>query len=133
MGYDYDYNIPSGIALHDCIQGGSWSPSGSSGSSPATAELAQPQTGMLQHTFQSQTSFDLPLSSETLFFSTRGQLGGLLHVVTSANQAQDSAKVHAVIRYDRPELRALTKACLLSRHEGENGVGIFVSDSPRLK
>jgi hypothetical protein len=33
--------------------------------------------------------------------------------------------VHVVIHYNREELLDLTKACLLSRGEGENGVGIF--------
>lgn len=129
MGDDYSYDIPQGIGLHSCVQGGEWSSSRSVNSLTEATEFAQLHAEAVQYTYESETSTDLPLSSETLFFVTRGQLGGIVHVVTSSEQPRDSLKVHAVIRYDRAELRDLTKACLLSRHDGENGFGIFVGNS----
>ncbi|KAF8891093.1 hypothetical protein CPB84DRAFT_1383915 [Gymnopilus junonius] len=126
MKGDYSYDVPQGVTLQQCVQGSEWSLTSLATPSSALIDIAQTNTEIHEQSLQSKTSFDLPLSSETLFFLTRGQLlGGILHVETSPNQAQDSAKVNIVIRYDRPELRDLTKACVLSRRQGENGIGVF--------
>ncbi|KDR75479.1 hypothetical protein GALMADRAFT_247916 [Galerina marginata CBS 339.88] len=118
----WDYTIPSGVSLQECIQGGEWSPSLKPDSSVAMAQ------GFVGITFprESETSFDLPLSSKSLFFLSRGQLlGGAVNVITSTNQPKDTATVQVVIKYRREEVRDLAKVCMITRNQGENGVGIF--------
>jgi hypothetical protein len=122
---DWDYTIPPGVSLDECVQGGDWTPSNlnSASSSIMVNDYAVNAETL---PFKAETSFDVPLSSETLLFHSRGMmLGGLLNLVTSPEQAQDTARVHLVVSYNRKELLDLTKACLITRREGENGVGIF--------
>ncbi|KDR84319.1 hypothetical protein GALMADRAFT_237095 [Galerina marginata CBS 339.88] len=110
---DWDYTVPGGISLQECVQGEEWSPSDGGSSKP-------------RFPFYSETSFTLPISSETLFFVSRGQrLIGAVDVVTSKEQAQDSATVRVTVGYHREEVRDLAKACVLSRNDDENGVGFF--------
>ena len=76
----------------------------------------------------SDSSFDLSLSSANLFVISRGHWsGGVLSVVTSPEQAQDTATVHVEVKYHQERLRDLAKVCYITREEGETGVGIFVS------
>jgi len=76
----------------------------------------------------SKSSFDLSLASENLFAISRGHWsGGVLTVMTSPEQAQDTATVHVEVKYYQERLRDLAKVCYVAREEGETGVGIFVS------
>ena len=78
--------------------------------------------------FSSETTFELPVNSETLFLISRGHLSsGTVDLVTSRNQAPNSIGVHIVTNYFREDIRDLTKVCRLERGKGEDGVGIFVS------
>ena len=76
----------------------------------------------------SESSFDLALPSENLLAISRGHWSsGVLNVVTSPEQAQDTATVRVEVKYFREEIRDLAKVCYITREEGEKGVGIFVS------
>ena len=84
--------------------------------------------------FSSETTFELPVTSETLFLISRGHLSsGTVDLVTSRKQARNSVSVHVVANYFRADIRDLTKVCLLERGKGENGVGIFVSRTSTQK
>ncbi|KAF9558107.1 hypothetical protein CPC08DRAFT_724679 [Agrocybe pediades] len=110
----YQWPIVSGVTLQECVQGDSWTP------------VKYPNSSW---NYQSETSFDLPLSSDTLFLLSRGyQNGGLLDVVTSKDQASDSVKVHVDIYYRHSSALEQVKACLLTRKAAENGVGIFTPE-----
>lgn len=101
---------------------------------PLDLQLDQDQ-GELYDYYQdaAETFFELPLSSETLFFLSRGdRLAGAIQVKTSADQAPDSASVHILIRYRTHIIIERTKACLVKRNANENGVGLFVSHLPCL-
>ena len=124
---DYEYSVPNGVTVEECVQGDDWS--SSDGSSFVAVQLPGEEGNVYPFDFEAETSFDLPLSSDTLFAISRGRLlGGFAKVVTSSEQADDTATVKVLIRYNREELLESTKACLLSRDDGEKGVGIFVSD-----
>lgn len=78
--------------------------------------------------FSSETTFELPVTSENLFLISRGHLSsGTVDLITSRKQAPNSVSVHIVANYFREDIRDLTKVCWLDRGKGENGVGIFVS------
>lgn len=78
--------------------------------------------------FSAETTFELPVNSETLFLISRGHLSsGTVDLVTSRTQAPNSVSVHVVANYFREDIRDLTKVCWSERRKGENGVGIFVS------
>ncbi|KAH9485741.1 hypothetical protein JR316_0002656 [Psilocybe cubensis] len=73
-----------------------------------------------------ETSFELPLSSDTLFLLSRGdRLDGTVKVETSRYQASGFASVHVLMRYWFPTAVERTKACLVSRGINEDGVGLF--------
>lgn len=74
-----------------------------------------------------ETTFDVSITSATLFLLSRGSLStGSLRVVTS-NEVNDTARVSVTAHYSRREVLGVTKLCLITRAQGENGVGIFVS------
>ncbi|PPQ85828.1 hypothetical protein CVT25_003459 [Psilocybe cyanescens] len=125
------YSIPSEVHLKTCVHGGSWTPvpmpARLTDPNPLDLQLDQDQ-GELYDYYQdaAETFFELPLSSETLFFLSRGdRLAGAIQVKTSADQAPDSASVHILIRYRTHIIIERTKACLVKRNANENGVGLF--------
>jgi hypothetical protein len=78
--------------------------------------------------FVSKTSFELPISSNSLYLLSRGAYAsGSVDILTSTAQKQDSAAVHVAVYYYHQELRDRVKLCKVSRRAGESGVGIFVS------
>jgi hypothetical protein len=79
--------------------------------------------------FAAVTSFDLPLSVESLFLISRGpQSGGSVEIATSSEQNQDVVKVEVVVSYLREDVRNDAKVCQVLADDGI-GVGIFVSTS----
>lgn len=113
-----EYAMPKNLNLVHCVDAEEWNDSN-----------VMDSTDDLNFRYASEASFDLPLSSATLFLISRGEnLGGAVRVVTSEEQADDSAKVLISLRYYEEKVRDWTKVCLLSRDEDEDGVGVFVSD-----
>ncbi|PPQ88963.1 hypothetical protein CVT25_005062 [Psilocybe cyanescens] len=107
--------MPKNLNLVHCVDAEEWNDSN-----------VMDSTDDLNFRYASEASFDLPLSSATLFLISRGEnLGGAVRVVTSEEQADDSAKVLISLRYYEEKVRDWTKVCLLSRDEDEDGVGVF--------
>lgn len=80
--------------------------------------------------FAAVTSFDLPLSAESLFLISRGpQSGGSVEITTSSEQDQDVVKVEVVVSYVWEDVRNDAKVCQVFADDGGIGVGIFVSRS----
>lgn len=79
-----------------------------------------------------QTSFDLPLDSDELFFVSRGTsnfANGFITITDDGEPGSDVVKVDIVGYYNsQHHFQELTKVCALSPEDGKNGVGIFVSD-----
>ena len=100
-----------------------------------SAETNSPEAGILSTVpksfpFSSETSFELPVTSESLFLISRGHLSsGTIDLVTDKRLAPGSVSVHVVANYFREDIRNLTKVCWLERGKGESGVGIFVSET----
>ncbi|KAH9485694.1 hypothetical protein JR316_0002605 [Psilocybe cubensis] len=105
------YTIPSNVSLVHCVDG--------------TQDRIETTVDSSQDLYESRSSFQLPLDSATIFLVSRGQnLHGAISVVTSEDQEVDSAKV-VVSLYHTEKSQDWAKVCLLSRGQGENGVGIF--------
>lgn len=118
--------------IDHCIEGDKWTPIRDVGLSLQAAFDALisddkwDESNFLQHGVE--TSFNLPVASDTLFFVSRGQnWNGAIRVKMSSEQANDSANVHIVLRYNHQKAINYTKACLMERRIDENGVGLFVS------
>ncbi|KDR75472.1 hypothetical protein GALMADRAFT_483435 [Galerina marginata CBS 339.88] len=107
------YEVPQGINIQHCIETQEWSPGGDN-----------------QAPYSSQTKFDLPLSSASLFLIARGpQSGGAVDITTSSEQAQGSVSFSVVVSYSRQDFRDSSKVCRVVRGNGENGVGIFTPEN----
>ncbi|KAG6906538.1 hypothetical protein DXG01_013416 [Tephrocybe rancida] len=86
--------------------------------------------------FTSVTSFEIPISSEALFFLARGRVAGGVKVLYGGDSSDVFVGVKAF--YKLEEALDGIQVCAISRGEGENGLGIFVralffSESFRLK
>jgi hypothetical protein len=79
--------------------------------------------------YSCKTSFDLPFPSESLFLLSRGPVGGSVEIVQSLDRTADegAVKVEVVARYHRMSDLDLVMVCKITRSDGGNGVGIFVS------
>lgn len=122
LRHDYP-EIPSGIALDKCIEGEDWL----QGLSTRSTEMADADSlsSVRPFSYSAETSFDLPISSDTLLLIARGTMSGSVDIKTSSD-IFDVAKVDISMKYFRKEARQNAKACLVRRKSGENGVGIFV-------
>ncbi|PPQ85832.1 hypothetical protein CVT25_003463 [Psilocybe cyanescens] len=115
-----DYSIPSEMHSNTCVEGTEWNQTGQT--RPSFLGI---NYGTSAHAL-GFTSFTLPISSDVLFFVSRGQnLGGSLEVVTSPNQAAQSATVNVQVTSSSEDALQQTMACLLTRNANQNGVGIF--------
>ncbi|KZT03912.1 uncharacterized protein LAESUDRAFT_658842 [Laetiporus sulphureus 93-53] len=76
-----------------------------------------------------EASFDLPVSSDVLFFESRGTAAlahGSIEFTDTGDVGSDTAKVEIMAYFnDVDEFVELTKVCLLQPEEGKNGIGIF--------
>jgi hypothetical protein len=78
--------------------------------------------------FAAVTTFDIPLSAESLSLLSRGpNSGGSVEITTSSEQDQDVVTVEVTVRYIRQEARDEAKVCQVLTENGGFGVGIFVS------
>lgn len=108
---DYYYDVPSDLVLENCVQGEDWSV----GSDDGRFKTAI-------------ATFEIPLSADNIFLISRGRFsGGFVQVITSSDQAKDSVTFDVVAKYRREEERDLARACLTSRADNQQGVGVFVS------
>ena len=83
---------------------------------------------LLKLPFAAVTTFDLPLSADTLLLLSRGpQSSGSVEIVTSPEQDQDEVTVEVVVSYLREEARNDAKVCQVLTQNGGFGVGIIVS------
>ncbi|RXW20424.1 hypothetical protein EST38_g5413 [Candolleomyces aberdarensis] len=134
-GWNGGYPIPGGVSLEQCLEPAQWDNALSSpnllnveGDSYAANQSAQ-YSQMLPRSaypFASKASFELPISSDSLYLLSRGAYAsGRVDILTSAAQKQDSAAVHVTVRYYHQEMRDLVKLCKISRRAGDRGVGIF--------
>ncbi|KAE9399743.1 hypothetical protein BT96DRAFT_681003 [Gymnopus androsaceus JB14] len=141
----YDkFPIPSDIAVISCTRGTEmqnntygWS---SPFSSPEFPLDDSSENSLLSSTYGSvQTSLSLPLSSDTLFFLSRGEISkGSMRIESSPNLADaDTARVDVKMIYvdprqgDHSDVLDQTTVCLVKRKGGKGkqmGVGLF---SPR--
>ncbi|KAF9479371.1 hypothetical protein BDN70DRAFT_878855 [Pholiota conissans] len=116
----FEFDIPSGIGLSECIQGSAW-----------TSNLIENDTRKDLNTgaaAPAQAAFDLSLKDAKLFLITRGQLSfGALDVITSPTQPSNTVTIVVEFLYAHPEVRNLAMACKLTRQFGQTaeGVGIF--------
>ncbi|KAK0212268.1 hypothetical protein DFS33DRAFT_1280260 [Desarmillaria ectypa] len=111
---DSDFPIPDGYTVRECIRGQDLTSTGSGGGFSAVGQR-----------YSAQTSFDLPLKSETLFLLSQGSLSsGVAKVVTSPTLT-DVVRVDVAIQYYKRRVLDYVRVCLLQRQEGENGVGVF--------
>ena len=78
-----------------------------------------------------QTSFDLPLDSDQLFFVSHGAgnfANGIIDITDDGEPGSDIVKVDVLGYYNsQHHFEELTKVCKLNPQEGKNGVGVFVS------
>ncbi|KAJ4477196.1 hypothetical protein J3R30DRAFT_3483166 [Lentinula aciculospora] len=108
---DAGLHVPSGLTIQHCAE---W----------LEAERIDPEgLYVVQHTFA------LPMDSDLLFLVARGRsMNGNVNIIQS-NETSDSAVVTISTSYDDADLLNLFKLCNVAAREGENGVGIFSSQS----
>ncbi|KAI0090618.1 hypothetical protein BDY19DRAFT_722714 [Irpex rosettiformis] len=92
----------------------------------AWKHINAPADGLRGYVHIAQASVELPISSELLYFASRGYLSnGAVEFVASDVQDADYAGVDITFRYDDEELLDLLHICRLHREGEQNGVGIF--------
>ncbi|KAF7295951.1 hypothetical protein MKEN_01409600 [Mycena kentingensis (nom. inval.)] len=107
--YSTEYPIPSDVELDEpeCV------PSWTDG----------PRSRRSSHPFSAYTNFKFDLPPETLLLLSKGALSaGNLDIATHDG---DDVEVKVVVHYDQAFVRDTVKACLITRKDGEAGVGIF--------
>ncbi|KAF5321318.1 hypothetical protein D9619_002046 [Psilocybe cf. subviscida] len=105
---DWFYDIPSGLELGDCVTGENFEEEESDG-----------------HLRAASAQFEIS-KADTLFFLSRGQLSaGSVRILSSPDQASDSATVKVTARYILDEVRDLAKACPSTRGKDARGIGLF--------
>ncbi|KAF8070381.1 hypothetical protein FPV67DRAFT_1448153 [Lyophyllum atratum] len=117
-----DYPVPSNIALSYCVSGDGWSDT----PYPDHSNVRDAKPPFNRFPYASSTSFELPLSYETLFLLSRGsQTNGAIDVITS-EKVSDVAKVYFTVNYYSKSVRDQgAKVCLIKRTSNEIGVGFF--------
>ncbi|KAG6899586.1 hypothetical protein C0993_008960 [Termitomyces sp. T159_Od127] len=99
-----NWSIPSNITLGEC---GQWTEDISSRGDLIAAV----------------TTFQLPISSNTILFLSRGAAAGGIDIQYGGNGSDVQVIVKASYRF--PEALDTVNVCMVTRGEGENGVGIF--------
>ncbi|KAI0338860.1 hypothetical protein BDW22DRAFT_1337119 [Trametopsis cervina] len=73
-----------------------------------------------------QTNVNLPISSDLLYFFSRGSLShGVIRFVDSGAENSDVASVDVRFLYNEQNLIDFAKVCHLQKDDSKNGVGIF--------
>ncbi|KAK7438182.1 hypothetical protein VKT23_018114 [Stygiomarasmius scandens] len=76
-------------------------------------------------------TFELPISSKSLFLLSRGPFSFGAVDIGQSDQPGDSVLVNVTTHYRHPHLLEHAQVCQLNRHEGEVGVGVFSTRPPR--
>lgn len=76
--------------------------------------------------YSSSAAFELPIASDKLFLLSGGSASGAVKVVRGGDG--DIARVGVIANYKYQNALERVKVCTINRGDGENGVGIFVSD-----
>jgi len=113
---DAGWPIPADGTVERCVGGSDWS------------EYTTNPSGA-PYPYSAETSFELPVSSDLLYFLTRGGSNvGAVNIVTS-DVVKDSADVLVHVDYQTQEGLDHANLCLLKKEEENgNGAGIFTPD-----
>ncbi|KAG6866686.1 hypothetical protein C0991_000796 [Blastosporella zonata] len=122
-----EFPVPSDVALSRCVVGEhDWS------HFPYPHAPDPSSTNRDRFPHSSSTTFELPLSYDTLFLLARGShTRGTVNVITS-DEVSDTVKVHLTVQYMSKDIRdRAIKVCLLEREDNSIGVGYFTRGSWR--
>ncbi|KAJ7263960.1 hypothetical protein C8J57DRAFT_1183375 [Mycena rebaudengoi] len=118
--WGHRWDIPSEVSLGRCVDDRDWI------LSTASTAAYNPRDG-------STPSFDIPLTSETIILLSRRASSHWFSFTSHSNYLDitTSPTLHNVARVvvDRGEYPQFVKACMISRHNGEIGVGVFTARS----
>lgn len=79
------------------------------------------------------STFELPVASDTLFFTSRGNLpNGVLHL-SQSDEVSDVVKVNVTAYYKRRELLERVSVCQVKREQHENGISLSVRSLTQLR
>ncbi|KAG6837823.1 hypothetical protein H0H93_016191 [Arthromyces matolae] len=121
-----DFPVPSDVSLSQCIiDEKDWSNVPYPSPFPPNSELSARHTGQNYYPYSSSATFELPLSSKSLFLVAKGaQTRGTVNIITS-DQVSDVVKVHITVKHISKDVRNRgIKVCLLER-PNEIGIGYF--------
>jgi hypothetical protein len=111
------FPIPSGISIVEC----------------ADLEDEDAQADHPEHDWKTALSFfDLPLSSDNLFFISRGPAIGNITFVQADEESED-VSVMTRVNYQHSHILNRIKVCKVRAEDGENGLGIFVRTAYRVE
>ena len=101
---------------HDCIHVADWTPF-----------EVPPESNDYRH--GARASLELALSSDLLYFLSRGSLANGVVEISEDDDVDDSevANVDVTFLFQDPNALDHAKVCRLQKAEGKNGVGIIVS------
>ncbi|KAJ7198498.1 hypothetical protein GGX14DRAFT_469498 [Mycena pura] len=108
---DNEYPVPTGVHLTRCIT--DWS----EGETTKTPVFTTP------YPYGTTVSFDFSMPPETLLLMSKGSLSSGQLKVTTADTTD--VKVKVTVYYHNQRARDTAKICMVSRKDGEQGVGIF--------
>jgi hypothetical protein len=80
----------------------------------------------IEYPYYAEASFDLPVSSKTLFLLARGAMSSGTVDITTSPTLTDVAKVDVKVHYYHESAIEHAKVCSIQRKRGEAGVGFFV-------
>ncbi|KAF8058515.1 hypothetical protein FPV67DRAFT_506362 [Lyophyllum atratum] len=109
--------IPPDVTLEDCA---GWE---------GDSRLQGRHFATAREPFTAFASFELPISSEKLFFLARGMASGSVKLRYGSDS--DNVKVAVEARYRLQEAIDSVKVCTITRDDGENGLGIFGAEWSR--
>jgi hypothetical protein len=79
------------------------------------------------HRQAARASVDLPISSDLLYFLSRGSMANGIIIFDDKNDDSDDVNVTVTFLYHDDYFLEQAKVCLLQPKESHNGLGIFVS------
>ncbi|KAA1470449.1 hypothetical protein DENSPDRAFT_836245 [Dentipellis sp. KUC8613] len=119
---EWRWPAPAPIPTHGdeypvkCVQGEAWTPLG------LEPDHSYPPN------FKAKTEFDLPITSDALFFLSRGSLSSGAIRIEKDSRVEDKVGVSILVHYHSRTALSRANVCLLTRGEGQNGIGIFTPD-----
>lgn len=119
-----EWPIPADVTIEECTD---WQESPNH--SPRKQHFS------LQEPFSSVASFKIPIASDKLFVLSRGKTVGSIKIRYDEDGENDSENIviGVIAHYRFQEALDNVKVCTVSKGEGKNGLGIFVSSDSRLR